>query len=333
VTATDDEAAAFAAVDRQEAAVAIIIPVNFTSAASGGDQQAALVLYQDPTLTFGPGITREILDQFLNALAGGQIAGRTAAEQFSEDGLVLQPETQAQITGEYSVWFAGLAEEKGWDIPLTKRLPNNPEEKSITDHRNSLMGPVMAGMMIFFVFFTGANSAQSIIKEQEEGTLARMFTTPTPLTTILGGKFTAVFFILIVQSIVLLVSSALIFGIDWGDPAALSLVVFGMVISASGFGVWLISMIKTTRQAGPVLAGVLTITGMAGGLMTTGLAGVPAAMNTAALLVPQGWALRGLRLVLFGATSQEVIVPVLVLIAFGTIFFAIGARLFGKRFA
>jgi ABC-2 type transport system permease protein len=333
VTLSDEEAAAFAAVDRQEAALALVIPVNFTQAVLSGEQKAALVLYQDPALTFGPGITRGILDQLVNGLAGGQIAGRTAHEQFAAHGLELQSETRTQIEVSYSTWLTGLADGKGLAIPLTIRVPNNPEEKSVTDHRNSLMGPVMAGMMIFFVFFTGANSAQSIIKEQEEGTLARIFTTPTPLTSILGGKFTAVFFILIVQSIVLLIASALIFGIDWGDPAALSLVIFGLVVSASGFGIWLLSMIKTTRQAGPVIAAVLTLTGMAGGLMTTGLQGVPAAMNTAGLLVPQGWALRGLKLVLFGAGPQDVIVPVLVLIAFGTIFFALGARSFGKRFA
>ena len=49
-------------------------------------------------------------------------------------------------------------------------------------------------LLIFFVFFTGANTAQLILKEQEEGTLARVFTTPTPLPVILGGKFAAVFF-------------------------------------------------------------------------------------------------------------------------------------------
>src|SRR5512146_567232 len=101
----------------------------------------------------------------------------------------------------------------------------------------------MAGMMIFFVFFTGANTAQSILKEQEEGTLARMFTTPTPIPMILGGKFAAVFLTLVVQATVLTTASALAFQINWGNLLALGLVLFGLVVSATGFGILLISFL------------------------------------------------------------------------------------------
>jgi ABC-2 type transport system permease protein len=333
ITQVEDELAARSAVDHQEAALALIIPANFTQAALSGQGKAVLELYQDPTLSFGPGITKEIIDQFIDALTGGQIAGRVLQEQFAAHGLTLDPAAQAQVKLEYSGWFKSLAGSRTWNIPLKKRLPNNPEEKSVTDHRNSLMGPVMAGMMVFFVFFTGANTAMSLIREQEEGTLARMFTTPTPLAVILGGKFAAVFITLIVQSIVLITASALVFGIDWGNLAALSLVVIGIVVSGAGFGILLMSFIKTTRQAGPITGGVITLTGMAGGLMTTGIAKVPEALNTANLFVPQGWAMRGLRLVLFGAAPQDVLLPVLVMLVFGLVFFAAGAKLFSKRFA
>ena len=38
----------------------------------------------------------------------------------------------------------------------------------------------MGGMMIFYAFFTGASTGQTILQEEEEGTLPRLFTTPTP---------------------------------------------------------------------------------------------------------------------------------------------------------
>ena len=53
--------------------------------------------------------------------------------------------------------------------------------------------------MIFFAFFTGAASAQSILTEEEKGTLPRLFTTPTPELSILGGKFLAVALTVLVQ--------------------------------------------------------------------------------------------------------------------------------------
>ncbi len=51
------------------------------------------------------------------------------------------------------------------------------------------------------------------------------------------------------------------------------------------------------------------------------------------MALPQGWALRGLKLVLSGAAPQDVLVPLIVLLAFGVIFFTAGSRVFAKRFA
>jgi ABC-type transport system involved in multi-copper enzyme maturation permease subunit len=53
--------------------------------------------------------------------------------------------------------------------------------------------------MIFFSFFTASYAMQTILQEDEEGTLARLFTTPTPRSSILAGKFLAVFFTVIIQ--------------------------------------------------------------------------------------------------------------------------------------
>ena len=209
-----------AAVDQQEAALALIIPENFTQAALTGEKKPQLALYQDPTLSFGPGITREMVDQFLDALSGGQIAVTQPliAIQISRPGadpaMLQQVQASNMATGS-NRWLP----RRPGICRSSSGLPNKETPKSIGGSpHDSLMGPVMAGMMIFFVFFTGANTAQSIIKEQEEGTLARMFTTPTPLGSILGGKFAAVFMTLIVQSLVLIVASAVVFKHRLGQP-------------------------------------------------------------------------------------------------------------------
>ncbi len=94
----------------------------------------------------------------------------------------------------------------------------------------------------------------------------------------------------------------------------------------------LVSFIKTARQAGPVIGGVLSTTGMLGGLFTTAVA-MPAAFDTLTLAMPQGWALRGWKLALDGAGAGDVVLPVLVMLAIGSVFFAIGAFNFRKRFA
>jgi ABC-type multidrug transport system permease subunit len=138
---------------------------------------------------------------------------------------------------------------------------------------------------------------------------------------------------LIIQAVVLLLASIYIFKIDWGRPLSISLVTLGMIVAATGFGVMVMSFIKNTRQTGPVLGGVMTLTGMLGGLFTNGIPNIPEAFDTATLSMPQGWAMRGWKLALSGATPDQVLLPFGVMLGLGAIFFAIGVVFFRRRFA
>jgi ABC-2 type transport system permease protein len=193
----------------------------------------------------------------------------------------------------------------------------------------------MAGMMVFYVFFTGAASAQSILLEEEAGTLPRLFTTPTPQSTILGGKFLSSFLLLSVQVVTLIVISALIFRIDWGDPLPVALVIVALVVLASSFGIFVTSFLRDTRQGGIIYGGVMTVMGMIG-MITVFTGTIPtasSAMNTVSLTVPQGWAVRAWRLLLEGAGVGDVHLTVAVMLAAGIVFFAIGVLKFRKRYA
>jgi ABC-2 type transport system permease protein len=192
----------------------------------------------------------------------------------------------------------------------------------------------MAGQMIFFAFFTAAYSMMSILREEEEGTLARLFTTPTDRTSILIGKFLAVFITVILQGVVLLVAGHYAFGINWGGPAGVALALTAQVIAATGLGVLVISFVRSTRQGGPVLGGVLTTLGMLGGLFTANIpGGMPEAFNTIGTFIPQSWVLRVWRMVVDGQPAGDLLVPFLVIAAMGVVMFAIGALMFRKRFA
>jgi ABC-2 type transport system permease protein len=192
---------------------------------------------------------------------------------------------------------------------------------------------IMAGMAIFFGYYTAAYTATTILKEQEEGTLARLFTTPTSKATILGGKFLAVFITCGIQLPVLLVLSALLFKIHWGNPVLLAVTVFSQVVAASGFGVFIISFVKNTRQSGAVLGGLLTVLGMLGGLFTTMVQGLPQVFQVINLLTPHGWALKSWRLVLGGAGLPDLALPSLVLLAIGAVTFGAGVLRFRRRLA
>jgi ABC-2 type transport system permease protein len=332
VTVSGQEAEARQAVDEQQAGVVIIIPPDFTAAVTTPQRTATVTLYQDPTLTIGPGIVKDLVRHFLDGFSGAKIAGQTAASQLNASGVAVDQGLAVQAALQYTAWLQGSGHDASDAAPRVSII--SPGGTAQASQQPALpIGQIMAGMAVFFVFFIGANSAQSIIREDEEGTLARLFTTPTPLAVILGGKFLGIFVSLVVQVLVLLLASSLLFQIDWGQPAAVGLVSAGLVVASAGFGVMLMSFIKTTRQTGPVLGGVLTLTGMLGGLFTTSIPNLPAEMDTVALITPQGWAMRAWKLALSGAGLEQLLVPVLVLLGLGVIFLIVGAALFRRRFA
>jgi len=336
VTEASDPAAARTAVDQQRIALAVIIPNGFTAAIMKPEGSATVELYQDPTLTIGPAIVKGIVSQIVDAMAGSRIAAVTAHDQLAAQGIVVDALTLQTIVTQYANWAAGLdqshdtASNSLFDI----QVPSGGESDKLSE-TSFMLAMITAGMMVFFVFFTGAASAQSILLEEEAGTLPRLFTTPTPVSSILGGKFVATFLLLIVQVVVLVVATALIFGIDWGAPLAVALVVVGMVVLAASFGIFITSLLRNTRQGGIVYGGVMTVLGMVGifSVLAANLPGTSNALTKAALVTPHGWAVRGWQLLLQGEGVGDLWTIVGVMLAAGAVFFAVGVLRFRKRYA
>jgi ABC-2 type transport system permease protein len=329
-----DEASALAAVGSQRADLALIIPQEFTAAALMPGRQATVMLHQDPALTIGPRIVQTLVRQFVDGFAGAKIAVNVTASQLAGNGIALSPDLAQNVAQQYATWLqsSGHGSETETTPAFQVQLPSGEVASTTPAEGTQIIGRVMSGMMIFFVFFMAANTAESIVREDEEGTLGRLFTTPTPQSTILTGKFTTVFISLAIQLALLLGSSALIFGIDWGMPLTVLLVSLGTIVVAAGFGILLMSFVKSTRQAGPVMGSVLTITGMLGGLFTTGIPDIPEVFDTVSLVTPHGWALEGWEQAVGQAGAGTVIVPVLVMLGMGLAFLVLGVLLFRRRF-
>jgi ABC-2 type transport system permease protein len=333
VTVTHDESSARAAVEAQSADVALIIPEDLTTVVLSPEGDARITMVQDPTLTIGPGIIKTLLEGFLDGFSGSKIAPRVVAQQLDGRGIDVIPQTLQSVAMEYATWATELGRQAGSGQHPAIDVQAPPTKATQRTMLADLAGKILAGQLIFFSFFTAASTAQSIITEQEQHTLARLFTTPTMRTTILGGKFIAVFVLVLGQVVVLTIVSALLFGVHWGQPLSVGLVTLGLVVTAGGFGILLMSFVRSTQQAGPVLGGVLTIMGMAGGLFTTGFESMPGFLDAVSLLVPQGWALRGWKLSLAGASASELLLPVAVMLAMGVGSFAVGALAFRRRLA
>jgi ABC-2 type transport system permease protein len=337
VSIAPDPASARAAVDRQEAGVAVVIPADLTDAASESGDKATIELYSDPTLTLGPRIVQSIVQSLVDSYSGRRIAFNVAAEQLGRRGVTLDTSKQEALALEYAEWAANLGEGgQGGDSLLLDVQAPAAAGVPAPDLRRTIVSSIMAGMMVFYVFYSGASSAETLLAEEERGTLARIFSTPTPVRDVLVGRILATYVMEIVQVLVLLVSSALIFGVRWGRALPVGLMALGMIVLAASFGLFLTSLLRSTRQGGLIYGGLMTILGMVGMIGIFGLtsANAPrAAMEIASLFTPQGWAVKGWLLLLDGAGTIDVFPTVGVMLLLGAVFFALGLLRFRKRFA
>lgn len=317
VSVAADEASARAAVDNRQADAALIIPQGFSAAALGEDLQAQVVLYRDPTLTFGPSLAGSLVESFLDGVLGARSAARLAARSG-------RPEAAAAAARAYGEWSRRA-------VSAEVRAP--AAQAAAVEDFQAIIRAVMTSMLLFFVFFTGASAAQSLVREREEGTLARLLTTPTRAATILAGKALAAMSILAVQVATLLAASAILFGIRWGAAGPLVVASAALVLAAAGFGLLLMSFIRSSRQVGIVLGFGLTLTGMLGGLFTSFIPGIPDLFARVGLATPQGWAVRLWKLALAGAGLRELAAPALILAGIGLGCYAAGLLLLRRRLA
>lgn len=324
-----DEAAAREAVDDQIANVAIIIPPNFTDALMLEDENAVLELYKDPTLTLGPGIVESITAQFADSFAGTKIGTSVVMTQLGE----AQATITAEMVGSVAAQFAAAAFGQSEASPplVTVRSPSGAESEN--NLLAEILGQIMAGMMTFFAFFTGSTMLQSILVEEENGTLPRLFTTPTKVGTILGGKLAAAVATLIVQLTVLMLFGSFVFSIKWGGLLQLALAASGIILISAATGLFLVSWLKNTRQGGAVYGGLLTLTGMVGMIRTFGGIELTPTIQTISLLVPQGWAIQGLQIAMDGGSAADMLPSLAGLFIWVAVFAIVGQYRLQRRFA
>ena len=322
-------AAARKSVDDGKAAAAVVIPADFSGAlfaTSPTAPKTAVEVYENPTQEIGGAITESIVGQALLGFNGARAAALAASGLATANGDGDRAGTLAQEAAAKYIQDGGAAAGVG----VTQRAPRLPGGESTKDV--GVTGTILAGMMIFFMFFGANNVARTILDEDRAGTLPRLFTTPTPRQTILSGKFSSVFVTVTVQAVILLVAGRFIFSIDWGRLDAVAALTLVAAAVASGLALLVISLVRTPAQAGAIGAGVYLVLALLGGNFT----GTAAAGGTYAQiqkLTPNGWLLQGWDAVMRGGGLADIALNLLVPLLFAVAFFAVAALRFRKRYA
>jgi len=338
-TEVDGEAQAKALVDAQEADMALIIPQDFTAELLQENGHASVLLYQDPTLTVTPAVVKSILNLLLDQFSSARIAMEVADKQLAEAGLQMSPEQAQSLIQSFASYDStneqSVSAEGGNPYgSLLEIIPPSGEEENV-NVKALIIAPIISGMLVFYAFYTGTASMESILKEQESGTLARLFTTPTSSRTIFGGKLIATFVLLFFQALFMIFFGFLSFRIDWGTPMSILLTIFGTVLLAGATGSFLASFIHNKRQSGIIMGGFLTLSGMLGMLPTffAGWATAPQAVVIASKLVPQGWVLQLFSQSFAHSSVSEMLPTLMVVIGWSILFAFIGQYRLQKGFA
>ncbi|MBP2473519.1 ABC-2 type transport system permease protein [Crossiella equi] len=180
-------------------------------------------------------------------------------------------------------------------------------------------------LLLLFVFLTSLTAAVGLVETRQLGVAGRMYATPTSTRTIVTGEASGRMVIALVQGLVIMLGSALAFGVDWGDPLASGVLLLLFAMVGSGAAMLLGSVAKTVGTAlsmAPLLGlGIAAI----GGAMVP-LESFNPTMKQIAYLTPHAWGYDAFVVLLRREGTVLDILPQLgVLAAFAVVLYLLGA--------
>ncbi len=304
-----------AAVERGEVRGVVVLPPNFSAALQTPDAPTARVqVLLDPTVQVAPMVIRSaverlVLDFQATALASRLVALQTAPgvrnlPQAFEGAVASTP--QATLRLRHQTLSAGEAPDA--------------------------LGYFMPAMAVFFLMFTVFAGMRSILSEAQQGTLARLMTTPISSAEILLGKIVGALLTGLLQMAVLVLVSGSLFGVHWGNPWGVTLLSLSTVLAAAGLGALLTTLARDDHQASILGTLVALVFGILGGNFIA-LQHVPSWLDWLSKATLNRWALDGFTaLALDNAPLHAVLPHIGVLLTLALVCFALALPGFRRRF-
>jgi ABC-2 type transport system permease protein len=270
VVAVSDAAALLTQVGRGDLAAGVIIPPGYDAAVRSGRDATVRYLAQP--------------DQSSQQL--GQTVRGAVARQAALLGAALFAARQHAVPD----FGAGLAE-------ATRISPAVPsvsvtQATAGTSVFSRTLGQFDEGAwteLVLFLFLTALTGAVAIIETRKLGVSRRMLATPTAPATVIAGETLGRVLISCVQALVIILGSALLFGVSWGAPAGVVAVVILFALVGAGAGVFVGTLFQNEQQATAISLLLGLGLGALGGCMVP-LEIFSPVMRAVAHITPQAWA-------------------------------------------
>ena len=317
-------------VDADEAAAAIIIPAGFTQSIlpapdalpTSTGEVVQIALYTNPSRPTSVGVIKTILDEFVSQVEVGRVGGQVEVTQLISHSLI-QVQDAARIGGEMGVRQANAA-----------RSSTSITLKNVSGSGEAVKFDVLAymapGMALMFLMFTASNGGRTLLVERAQGTLPRLLVSPTSTFQVLGGKVLGIYLTGVAQMLILILASAVLFQLSWGDSLGVLVLVLAAVVGAVGWGMLITALTKTPGQVGAVGSAITLTFGILGGSFIS-MDNMPGWFRVISKLTPNAWGLDGFVTLSMGGRLADILGPVLALLIMGAALFTLAALILNRR--
>ncbi|MFN8039668.1 MAG: ABC transporter permease [Acidimicrobiales bacterium] len=289
----------------------IVLPAGF-GAAVDRSQPVDLDVLFDPNKRVSGDITRAVADGIAARVNAARLAVATALATGTPPDAATLPRL--------------VQDAQGVQLPITVELGE-------VQGRYSPVAYFAPSMAILFLFFTLGAGARSLIRERDDGTLARIRSGPISDSSILLGKTGGVLVLGLASLVVVWLVTVVVFRVSWGDPVAVVAIILATVFAVSGISVLITGLARTDAQADGMVSMVAFVLALLGGnFLAPGT--LPPLFEKLSLLTPNGWALRSFtRIGSAGAGLVDVLPAVGVLVAIGLVCGTVGMGALRRKVA
>lgn len=334
----EDEQAARRAVDEDQVAGLVIIPAGFTrsiippqgAVIDTTAEPVKLQFYANPARPTSTAIIETILTEYLSRVEEGRVIGMASVFQMLTSGVFTPAEAQA-YGDEMRRQFSESADETALQDDefgtLTLKVIGTPEQESVQFDVMAFMAP---GMALLFLMFTVTYGGRSFLAERRQRTLQRMLTSPTALPQVLGGKMLGTYLTGVLQLIILIGSSSLLFNLRWGNFWGVLALILLAAFAATGWGLLITAFARTPGQVSTYGSAVMLTFGILGGSFVN-LSALPEPVRLISRITPNAWGLDGFTILGLGGGLAQLTRPLLGLFVLGSVLFILAVWRFSRR--
>ncbi|MFN2126007.1 MAG: ABC transporter permease, partial [Candidatus Promineifilaceae bacterium] len=240
------------------------------------------------------------------------------------------PDAEQVLSVERAVTQAKSQFESSATRPLVVVDEVLPEELGREEDELNFAELAVPSMTVLFVFLTAQTTAQSIYDEKKIGSFRRLLAAPMSKFSLLSGKLTPNFLLVILQVVVIFFAATVIFpllGMDrltlGNDVPALVLLILVTALCSTTLGALIVSIAHTEAQIGGLSTAALWIMAFLGGSIVP-LFLVNDTLAAIGKVTPQYWAVTGFYdLLVRGQGLSEITDSLVALLGFSVLFMAV----------